>query len=102
MNSSIAALVVLACTYGATLLGMWLARRLPEHHLSEGSKSTVRVAMGMTATIASLILGLVTASAKSDFDDDDDDVRRAAPRTSSSWTAHSRSTGRRPRRSANS
>lgn len=51
---------------------------LPEHHLSADSKDTVKVAMGLIATITALVLGLVTAAAKSDFDAADGAVGRGA------------------------
>jgi hypothetical protein len=41
---------------------------LPEHHLSSESKDVVKLAMGLIATMAALVLGLITASAKSSFD----------------------------------
>ena len=41
---------------------------LPEHHLSSESKDVVKLAMGLIATMAALVLGLMTASAKSSFD----------------------------------
>jgi hypothetical protein len=41
---------------------------LPENHLSPESKDVVKLAMGLIATMAALVLGLITASAKSSFD----------------------------------
>jgi hypothetical protein len=41
---------------------------LPEHHLSPESKDVVKLAMGLIATMAARVLGLLTASAKSSFD----------------------------------
>lgn len=55
---------------------MLLRPHLPEHHLSDESKSTVSVGIALIATMTALILGLVTASAKSTFDAVDQDVRR--------------------------
>lgn len=78
LSDSWAALFVLACTFGGALIGMRVGRALPEHHLADKSRDTVKVAMGLISTITALILGLVTASAKGDFDDDDAEVRRGA------------------------
>lgn len=58
-----------ACTFGGALAGIWLRSALPEHHISDQSKDSVKVAVGLIATMAALVLGLVTASAKSSFDD---------------------------------
>jgi hypothetical protein len=45
-------LIVFACTFGGALLGMFLRAVLPERHLSADSKETVRLGMGMIATMA--------------------------------------------------
>src|SRR5262245_60895622 len=47
---------------------MLLRRVLPEHHLSSDTKDTVKVAMGLVATMAALVLGLLIASAKDKYD----------------------------------
>jgi hypothetical protein len=47
---------------------MILRAALPERHLSSDSKDTVRLGMGMIATMAALVLGLLVASAKSFYD----------------------------------
>jgi len=60
--------VVFACVFGSALLGLFLRALLPEHHLSQESKDVVKLAMGLIATMAALVLGLMTASAKSSFD----------------------------------
>lgn len=61
-------IVVFICTLGGTLIGMWLRTTLPEHHLRDESRDTVKVGIGLVATLTALVLGLVTASAKSSFD----------------------------------
>ena len=57
---------------------MKLSSLLPEHHLADKSKDTVKVGIGLIATMTALILGLVTASAKSSFDGVDAAVRHGA------------------------
>jgi hypothetical protein len=68
MNSTIVRLIVIACTFGGALLGMLLRNVLPQPHLSADSKDTVRLGMGMVATMTALILGLLVASAKNFYD----------------------------------
>ncbi|MCX5851566.1 MAG: DUF4239 domain-containing protein [Deltaproteobacteria bacterium] len=68
MNPTIAGIIVFACTFGGALFGMWLNTVLPEHHLDEESRDTVKLGFGLIATMTALVLGLVTASAKSSFD----------------------------------
>ena len=50
------------------LIGNFLRVILPEHHLSDESKDAVKLGIGMIATLAALVLGLLIASAKSHFD----------------------------------
>lgn len=72
------ALIVFACVFGAALLGMFLRAILPAHHLSDDTKSTVSVAMGLVATMAALILGLLVASAKELYDAEKSGVTQLA------------------------
>ncbi|MDD5139438.1 MAG: DUF4239 domain-containing protein [Verrucomicrobiales bacterium] len=68
MNSLTIALISAACIFSGVLLGMFLRSRLPDHHLSNDSKDTVKLAAGMIATLSALVLGLLVSSAKSSFD----------------------------------
>ena len=72
------AAIVLACVFGAVLLAMRLRRMLPEHHLSADTKETVKLAMGLVATMAALVLGLLVASAKGNYDAQKDTVVQMA------------------------
>lgn len=68
MNPTIIGMIVFACTFAGALLGMWLRTILPEHHVNAESRDTIKLAMGLIATMTALLLSLVTASAKSSFD----------------------------------
>ena len=59
--------IVFACVFGGALLGMFLRAVLPEHHLSADSKDLVKLGMGLIATMAALVLGLLIASAQSAY-----------------------------------
>jgi len=74
MNYIAIRLIVFACVFGSALFGMFLRGVLPEQHLSADSKDTVRLGMGMVATMAALILGLLVASAKNFFDTQSSDL----------------------------
>jgi hypothetical protein len=50
------------------LLGSVMQRMLPEHYLSSDSKEVVKLSIGVVATLAALVLGLLVASAKSTYD----------------------------------
>jgi len=68
VNSLVIAGIVFACTFGGALLGLLLRVLLPEHHLSNESKDIVKLGTGLIATMSALVIGLLIASAKSDFD----------------------------------
>jgi hypothetical protein len=59
---------IFVLTLGGIFLGTLLRRALPEHHLSKDSQEVVRLGVGLVATIAALVLGLLIAAAKSSFD----------------------------------
>lgn len=61
-------LIVLACVFGAALLGMVLQTVLPRHHLHAESKDVVKLGMGLVGTMSALVLGLLVASAKGSYD----------------------------------
>src|ERR1700752_4363586 len=71
-------IVVFACTLGAALAGMWLRRILPPHHLRDESRDTGKIGIGLVATLTALVLGLMTASAKSSFDSLNASIRSMA------------------------
>jgi len=56
MSSLTIGLISAACIFGGALLGLWLQRLLPEHHLRDSSKDTVKVAAGMIATLSALVV----------------------------------------------
>ena len=68
ISSQIIFLISAGCIFGGALLGLLLSRVLPEHHLRDGSKDTVKVVAGTIATLAALVLGLLVGSAKNSFD----------------------------------
>jgi hypothetical protein len=59
---------VMAFVFGGALSGLVLRLILPAHHLSSDSKDVIKLAMGLTATMAALVLALLIASAKSSYD----------------------------------
>ena len=78
MSSIAIAFVVFLCTFAGGMLGIRSRESLPAHHLSSESKDVVRLCMSLIATMTALILGLVTASAKSSFDAEDTAFHSAA------------------------
>jgi hypothetical protein len=78
MNDTTIALLVFACFFGTALLGMRLRAGLPEHHLSADSKDAIRIGMGLVATMAALVLGLLISSTKGAYDAERDEVTEMA------------------------
>lgn len=60
--------IVFACILVGTLLGMILRALLPDEHLSADSKDVIKLGMGLIGTMTALVLGLLIASAKSNYD----------------------------------
>jgi Protein of unknown function (DUF4239) len=56
--------IVFACVFGGALCGTLLRAVLPAHHLSPESTDVVKLGMGLIATMAALVLGLLIASAQ--------------------------------------
>jgi hypothetical protein len=68
VNTLATACVVFVCCFGAALAGMALHRKVPDDHLDADSKDVVKLIMGLIATLAALVLGLLIASAKTSYD----------------------------------
>ena len=72
------ALITFMCTFSGALAAMAIRRRLPDAHLSKESQDVVRLGIGLVATMTALLLGLVTAAARSGFDAQDALIRTSA------------------------
>jgi Protein of unknown function (DUF4239) len=68
--------IIFALTLGGIFLGTMLRRTLPKHHLDENSQDTVRLGVGLIATIAALVLGLLIAAAKNSFDTQNTQIKQ--------------------------
>ncbi|OJW29369.1 MAG: hypothetical protein BGO51_14940 [Rhodospirillales bacterium 69-11] len=66
--AAIAGLVFLVVG-GAALAGLALARALPCRHLDDTSRDAVRLVAGFLASLSALVLGLLVASAKANYDE---------------------------------
>ena len=78
MSSLGVSCVVFACIFAATLVAMFVKRLLPEKHLSADSKDVVKLGMGLIATLAALVLGLLIATAKGTYDTQSSAVKEYA------------------------
>jgi hypothetical protein len=67
MSPLIIGLVVFISAFCAGLLGMFLNARLPDTHLEADSKDVIKLVMGLIGSMAALVLGLLVASANSNY-----------------------------------
>jgi len=73
-------LIVLVCTFGGAMFGVFLRSVLPAHHTNDASKDVVKLVTGLIATLAALVLGLLVASSKNSFDTVNEGFRESAAR----------------------
>ncbi len=76
MSAAVLSCVIFALTLGGIVLGALLRTTLPQHHLSKESQDVVRLGVGLIATIAALVLGLLIAAAKGSFDTQSGQVKQ--------------------------
>ena len=53
--------------FGGAMIGFFMARALPNHHLSASSASVVKLAAAVVATLTSMVLALMLSAANSAF-----------------------------------
>ncbi|MEP6943695.1 MAG: hypothetical protein ABI981_12205 [Betaproteobacteria bacterium] len=80
MNALATSSAVLAVVLAGAALGAILRRVLPPTHMSEDSKDVVKLGIGVIATLAALVLGLLIASAKGSFDTKSEEIKESAAR----------------------
>jgi hypothetical protein len=68
MSSLTVGLIAFAFIFGGAVLGMFLRGAMPQNHLTDDSKDSVKLGMGLVATMCALVLGLLIASAKTYYD----------------------------------
>lgn len=78
MHPTVIGIVVLICTFGGALAGMRLRSALPDHHLSSEARDTIKLCIGLVATVTALVLGLLTASSKATYDELNASVKHSA------------------------
>jgi hypothetical protein len=78
MSPLVNAVIVFVFVFASGLLGLTVRSFLPESHLSDNSLTMVRLCTGVISTLAALVLGLLVASAKSNYDRATDEVTHTA------------------------
>ncbi len=68
MTETATACIVFGCVFSGAVIGMLLRKVLPAEHLKDESKDVMKLGMGLLATMTALVLGLLIASAKGQYD----------------------------------
>jgi len=76
MTPLLMSLSAFACIFAGTFLGIFVRHRLPKHHLSGDTKDIVRQGTALIATLASLVLGLLIASANGKYETVDSQIKQ--------------------------
>jgi hypothetical protein len=78
MNSIAVSLVVTLCVFAGGVVGLVLHRIVPKAHMTKETQDVIRLGTGMLSVMASLVLGLLIATAKSNYDTANHDNRSYA------------------------
>jgi hypothetical protein len=81
MTSTTVSLIAFAFIFGGALLGMLLSSVLPRPHLTSDSNDSVKLGMGLVATMCALVLGLLIASAKTFYDTQNAELTEISAKT---------------------
>lgn len=68
MTHVLIALVIFVIVFASAMAGLRLRGILPEHHFTTTSADAIKLATGLIATLAALVLGLLVSSAKHTLD----------------------------------
>jgi hypothetical protein len=78
MHPVLISCLIIFCTVGGAVIGLWLRRVLPDYHLDDKSKDVVRVSVGLVVTMVSLVLSLGVSTAKTSFSAAETALRQSA------------------------
>jgi hypothetical protein len=78
LSALVISLIVVVVVLSGSFLGGYARSRLPGHHLEGDTRDIVKAGLGLLATLAALVLGLIVASAKNSFDTKTEEVQTTA------------------------
>lgn len=79
---TVIATLVFSCLVIAVLLGRVSGQRLSEQHLGAETRDTIKLSLGLVATMSALLLGLLVSSAKGAYDSQRQQVDELAAKVS--------------------
>jgi hypothetical protein len=68
MNSVAVSSVVFVLVFAGGFVGVALRRILPQEHLGQDAKDTMRLAIGLVVTMTGMVMGMLVSSAKTYYD----------------------------------
>jgi hypothetical protein len=77
-NSWAVGLIMFACLFGAAMASLVLHKRLPAPSLTKETQDVMKLGVGMIIAMSTLVLGLLTASVKGEFDSVNSDIKQFA------------------------
>ena len=78
MSAAILSPAIFLLAFAGLWCGRGLAQRLPLEHLSPEARNSAQIGIGMIATLAALVMGLMISSSKASFDERQTEVVRVA------------------------
>lgn len=78
MSSLAIAGLMFACVLVSTLVAMFVARRLPQHHLASESRDVIKLGLGTVGTLTALVIGLLVSATKGVYDTQSSTVKDLA------------------------
>ncbi len=67
MTSVPISLIIFVILFGSALAAMFVARLLPDHHLSPETRTVVSVSVAVVGTLSALVVGLLISTANTAF-----------------------------------
>jgi hypothetical protein len=77
-NAFLVGVIMFVCLFGSAMGSLILHRRLPEPSLTKETQDVMKLGVGMIVAMSTLVLGLLTASVKGEFDSVNADVKQFA------------------------
>ncbi|MBN8902758.1 MAG: hypothetical protein J0H57_17160, partial [Rhodospirillales bacterium] len=75
MSSFMLGVIVFVLVSSGAFFGIWLSQTVPPQHRDSRTHDTIKLGIGMISVLASLVLGLLTASVKSAYDTTNSEIR---------------------------
>ena|SRR5260370_39418468 len=84
MSSVPLALAIGALTFGSGMIGLFLQKKLPQQHMSGGSRDMILAVIGLVTLLLALVLGTLVGNTYAFFSTQKSELETFASRASSS------------------